>query len=77
MKTLFKKCVLVTAALIIALGSATAISGCKKKEASPLQKTAEPTKQEAAKTAEQAKKDATKTAEQTKKTVEKAVEPNK
>ena len=73
MKTLFKKCVLVTAALIIALGSATAISGCKKKEASPLQKTAEPTKT----TAEQAKKDATKTAEQTKKTVEKAVEPNK
>jgi len=73
MKTLFKKCVLVTAALIIALGSAMAISGCKKKEASPLQKTTEQTKT----TVEQAKKDATKTAEQTKKTVEKAVEPNK
>jgi hypothetical protein len=32
MKMLCKKCVLVMAALAIALGSLTAISGCKKKE---------------------------------------------
>jgi len=33
MKMLCKKCILVVAALAIALGSLTAISGCKKKEA--------------------------------------------
>jgi uncharacterized protein HemX len=84
MKMLCKKCVLVMAALIIGLGTATAISGCKKKEASPLQQSAEQTKttaeqakKEAAKTAEQAKQEAAKTAEQAKKQAEKAAEPNK
>jgi len=73
MKMLCKKCVLVVAALAIALGSLTAISGCKKKETTPLQQSAEKTK----KSAEQTAKEAGKTAEQAKKQAEKAVEPNK
>jgi hypothetical protein len=81
MKTWGKKCVMVLLALVIALGSVTAISGCKAKKstapAAPAKKAVEPAKQEAAKTAEQAKQEAAKTAEQAKQEAAKAAEQTK
>jgi hypothetical protein len=53
MKTWGKKCILVMVALVIALGSATMIMGCKaKKSEAPAKKAAEPAKKAADKTIE-------------------------
>jgi flagellar basal body-associated protein FliL len=53
MKTWGKKCILVLVALVIALGSAAAIMGCKaKKSEEPAKKAAEPAKKAAEKVIE-------------------------
>ncbi|MGA2093907.1 MAG: hypothetical protein ABSH16_10940 [Sedimentisphaerales bacterium] len=41
MKNLMKKMLLVVSAMVIALGTVTMVSGCKKKEATPTKKEAE------------------------------------